>query len=169
LDRTFITPFDREDIHTLVGELDDIIDGVDALAKRFPLFHVKKMEELFIKQTDVLLARATHKVDEAVHLLRHSRKLTYLSEVLIGDIHQPLHSTSLFSPEYPNGDQGGNAQVVLRDSPYPDSSMKLHLLWDELPGDFSSEELIRHEADGLRSDVKYSREKMRIFLPTPTS
>src|SRR3954464_9430175 len=43
LDRTFITPFDREDIHTLVGELDNIIDGVDALAKRFPLFHVKAM------------------------------------------------------------------------------------------------------------------------------
>src|SRR5215212_1524603 len=37
LDRTFITPFDREDIHELVGGLDDIIDGIDALAKRFPL------------------------------------------------------------------------------------------------------------------------------------
>jgi uncharacterized protein Yka (UPF0111/DUF47 family) len=85
LDRTFITPFDREDIHTLVGELDDIIDGVDALAKRFPLFHVKKMEDLFIKQTDVLV-QATLKVDEAVHLLRHSRKLTDLSTVLI-EIH----------------------------------------------------------------------------------
>src|SRR5436189_24456 len=34
LDRTFITPFDREDIHELVGGLDDIIDGIDALAKR---------------------------------------------------------------------------------------------------------------------------------------
>ena len=44
LNRTFITPFDREDIHELVGGLDDIIDGIDALAKRFPLFHVKAME-----------------------------------------------------------------------------------------------------------------------------
>src|SRR3954453_22528606 len=35
LDRTFITPFDREDIHMLIGELDDIIDTIDALAKRF--------------------------------------------------------------------------------------------------------------------------------------
>src|SRR5829696_5918961 len=48
LDRTFITPFDREDIHTLVGELDDIIDGIDALAKRIPLFHVKRMEPTFV-------------------------------------------------------------------------------------------------------------------------
>ena len=82
LDRTFITPFDREDIHTLVGELDDIIDGVDALAKRFPLFHVKRMEESFLKQTGVLI-EATQRVDEAVKLLRHSRKLTDLSDALI--------------------------------------------------------------------------------------
>src|SRR3954454_16754772 len=54
LDRTFITPFDREDIHTLIGELDDIIDTIDALAKRFPLFHVKQMEEGFLKQAELL-------------------------------------------------------------------------------------------------------------------
>jgi len=87
LDRTFITPFDREDIHTLVGELDDIIDGADALAKRFPLFHVKHMEELFIKQTAVLVA-ATEMVDEAVKRLRRSRKLSDLSDVLIAIHHQ---------------------------------------------------------------------------------
>src|SRR3954470_5983017 len=55
LDRTFITPFDREDIHTLIGELDDIIDTIDALAKRFPLFHVKVMEEGFVQQADLLV------------------------------------------------------------------------------------------------------------------
>ena len=85
LDRTFITPFDREDIHTLVGELDDIIDTIDALAKRFPLFHVTKMEEGFIKQAD-LLVEATHVVSDAVHRLRESRKLSELSKLLI-DIH----------------------------------------------------------------------------------
>ena len=85
LDRTFITPFDREDIHTLVGELDDIIDGADALAKRFPLFHVKHMEETFLKQTAVLV-KATQMVDEAVKRLRRSRKLSDLSDALI-EIH----------------------------------------------------------------------------------
>jgi uncharacterized protein Yka (UPF0111/DUF47 family) len=85
LDRTFITPFDREDIHSLVGELDDIIDGIDALAKRVPLYHVKKMEGTFIKQTDVLV-RATIAVREAVAVLRKSRKLSDLSERLI-EIH----------------------------------------------------------------------------------
>src|SRR5215207_6597091 len=82
LDRTFITPFDREDIHTLIGELDDIIDNIDALAKRFPLFHVESIEEDFTKQTDVLVT-ATVTLSEAVHRLRKSRKLSELSEKLI--------------------------------------------------------------------------------------
>src|SRR5918997_4551364 len=51
LDRTFITPFDREDIHELVGGLDDIIDNVDACAKRFSLLHISAMETDFLKQT----------------------------------------------------------------------------------------------------------------------
>src|SRR5882724_228177 len=85
LDRQFITPFDREDIHALVGELDDIIDTVDALAKRFPLFHVKQMEEGFVKQAD-LLVDATKVVSAAVYKLRKGRKLAELSKELI-DIH----------------------------------------------------------------------------------
>src|SRR5687768_4494760 len=85
LDRTFITPFDREDIHTLIGELDDIIDTIDALAKRIPLFHVKSIEEGFIKQAD-LLVEATKVVSSAVHRLRKDRKLSDLSKDLI-DIH----------------------------------------------------------------------------------
>src|SRR2546423_5493716 len=64
LDRTFITPFDREDIHTLVGELDDIIDGVDALVKRMPLFYVKNIPPMFVTQTEVLI-KATEAVQEA--------------------------------------------------------------------------------------------------------
>ncbi|HEY1629587.1 MAG TPA: DUF47 family protein, partial [Tepidisphaeraceae bacterium] len=82
LDRTFITPFDREDIHLLVGGLDDIVDTVDALAKRFPLYHVQEMEPAFVKQTDTLV-QAAIAVSEAVHRLRKSRKLSELSDKLI--------------------------------------------------------------------------------------
>src|ERR1700704_3732542 len=82
LDRTFITPFDREDIHTLVNELDNVVDMVDALAKRFTLYNVKSMEPLFIKQCEVLV-RATATLSEAVHRLRKSRKLSELSDKLI--------------------------------------------------------------------------------------
>src|SRR5438045_8285467 len=81
LDRTFITPFDREDIHELVGGLDDIVDTIDALAKRIPLFHVKKMEQGFAQQTE-LLVEATIVVREAVKRLRKDRKLEKLSKQL---------------------------------------------------------------------------------------
>ena len=69
LDRTFITPFDREDIHTLVNELDNVVDMVDALAKRFTLYNMKNMEPVFVKQCEVLV-RATATLSEAVHRLR---------------------------------------------------------------------------------------------------
>lgn len=86
LDRTFITPFDREDIHALVGQLDDIIDAVDALAKRFPLYHIKDIAPEFIQQTKTL-ELATIAVRAAVHQLRKSRKLGELHEKLV-EIHK---------------------------------------------------------------------------------
>src|SRR5213596_4192857 len=55
LDRTFITPFDREDIHALVGELDSIVDNINALAKRLASYHVKSLEPAFVKQSEILL------------------------------------------------------------------------------------------------------------------
>jgi hypothetical protein len=85
LDRTFITPFDREDIHTLIGGLDDIVDAIDAIGKRFPLFHLKAVDPIFQQQTDVLV-KAAVAVSEAVHRLRKTRKLSQLSDTLI-EIH----------------------------------------------------------------------------------
>jgi len=86
LDQTFITPFDREDIHELVNGIDDIIDSIDALAKRFRIYHVDSLPQLFKTQTDVLV-QATVALSEAVHRLRKTRKLSELKDVLI-EIHR---------------------------------------------------------------------------------
>jgi uncharacterized protein len=86
LDQTFITPFDREDIHELVNGMDDIIDTIDALAKRFKIYHVDAMPTLFKQQTDVLV-QATTAMSEAIHRLRKSRKLSDLKDILI-EIHR---------------------------------------------------------------------------------
>lgn len=40
LDRTFITPIDREDIHQIATDLDDVIDCIDATARRAKIFRV---------------------------------------------------------------------------------------------------------------------------------
>src|SRR6185312_12975988 len=42
LDSTFITPFDREDIHTLAGRLDDILDNMEETAHRFVTFRIDR-------------------------------------------------------------------------------------------------------------------------------
>lgn len=86
LDRTFITPFDREDIHALVGELDSITDNINALAKRLAVYHVKTVEPAFVKQTEILM-QCTIALSEAVHLLRKSRKLTDLQPRII-EVHR---------------------------------------------------------------------------------
>jgi hypothetical protein len=49
---------------------------------------------------------------------------------LVGDIHQPLHCTAMFSEQFPEGDHGGNLALIrIRTSP-----VKLHTLWDGLLG-----------------------------------
>ena len=40
LDRVFITPLDREDIHELASGLDDVIDLIDGFARRSQIFHL---------------------------------------------------------------------------------------------------------------------------------
>ena len=40
--RVFITPFDREDIHLLVQELDDVIDMIDGAARRAGMFGINE-------------------------------------------------------------------------------------------------------------------------------
>lgn len=81
-----------------------------------------------------------------------------------GDIHQPLHAIQMFSPQFPDGDRGGNALLVLREPPYPNTQMNLHLLWDELPGNYATEQPIAYLAAGLRADPNLSREHFKEAL-----
>jgi hypothetical protein len=83
---------------------------------------------------------------------------------LCGDIHQPLHACSLYSPQFPEGDQGGNAIVVLRDPPYVNSQNKLHYIWDAMPGEYKSLDWDGYVALGLRSDPRFSRDRLKDFL-----
>jgi len=42
LNKTFITPIDREDIHDLSIALDDVLDLIDATASRMVLFNISE-------------------------------------------------------------------------------------------------------------------------------
>jgi hypothetical protein len=54
LDRTILTPFDREDISLLMRRIDDVIDEVDAASKRFCIYRIPSPTQWLIKQSDVL-------------------------------------------------------------------------------------------------------------------
>ena len=68
LNQTFITPFDREDMHELCGTMDDVIDLIDAAASRFVLYRVDSVRPGTIELSKVLLA-ATSELSGAIHAM----------------------------------------------------------------------------------------------------
>jgi predicted phosphate transport protein (TIGR00153 family) len=85
LDRSFITPFDREDIETLMRRMDDVVDEIDAAAKRLTLYRIAEPTPALVKQTDVLV-KSCRLVRQAVGRLRNVRKPGNLHDELV-EIH----------------------------------------------------------------------------------
>ena len=54
LDRTFITPLDREDIHQLASDLDDVMDAMDGTARRSQIFRLGPAPEGVKQLTEVI-------------------------------------------------------------------------------------------------------------------
>jgi uncharacterized protein len=85
LDKSFLAPFDPQDIHTLARELNYIVDTVTTLAGNIPLFQIKVIERGFAQQADVLVA-STSAVCAVVSNLRGRLALSELRDRLI-EIH----------------------------------------------------------------------------------
>lgn len=73
LNTSFITPFDREDIHALISRLDDIIDATDAAAQRMVLYRINEVPRHLVRLTDILVQAATE-VRRAVVALHNSKR-----------------------------------------------------------------------------------------------
>ena len=54
LDRVFITPLDREDIHLLASRLDDVMDLIDGTASRVQMYHAGEAPPGAILMADVV-------------------------------------------------------------------------------------------------------------------
>ena len=63
--RVFVTPFDREDIHQLVQELDDVIDMIDGAARRAGMFGINESQE-GVRALTGILVQATEAIEWAV-------------------------------------------------------------------------------------------------------
>jgi predicted phosphate transport protein (TIGR00153 family) len=86
LDSTFITPFDREDIHTLATRLDDILDNMEETAHRFVTFRIDRPTA-----AAEAMARIIHesckRVTEALRLCRTLKDVAAIQAQLL-EIHR---------------------------------------------------------------------------------
>jgi uncharacterized protein len=69
IDKSFITPIDREDIHTLATRLDDVIDLIDGTARRFEMLHITEVLPP-ARQLSGVLVRAASEIQVAVAEMR---------------------------------------------------------------------------------------------------
>ena len=65
LNKSFITPFDREDIHELASQLDNVVDLVDGTARRVAMFRIEQGREPARRLADVLM-RASKALEASV-------------------------------------------------------------------------------------------------------
>jgi uncharacterized protein len=87
LNSTFITPFDREDIHHLADKLDDVTDYINSSAKRIVLYNPKQLPAsaleiaVLIKEGAISIGKA---VDQLDVLKKNSKKIKeYCQELKI--------------------------------------------------------------------------------------
>jgi predicted phosphate transport protein (TIGR00153 family) len=82
LNKTFITPMDRSDIHALIKRMDDVVDSVDAVTSRMALYRVRVMRDEARKLAEVLF-RASRDIEAAVHGLRNLKNAREINDRLI--------------------------------------------------------------------------------------
>jgi predicted phosphate transport protein (TIGR00153 family) len=74
LNRTFITPIEREDIHDLASGLDDVIDAAEAIGSRLLLFRVSASTPEAVRMT-AILAACGRQIEEAAGSLKNMKNL----------------------------------------------------------------------------------------------
>ena len=73
LDKTFVTPIDREDLHALTSALDDVLDIMEACAGRIVIYRLEKLTEPMREMVRLSQASA-HEVAACIALLMDANK-----------------------------------------------------------------------------------------------
>ena len=82
LNKTFVTPLDREDIHELARTLDDVMDAIDDAAALIPLYRIPHIRSGARELTRVISAQ-TEVLSKAIAALEgaHGKILEYAVEI----------------------------------------------------------------------------------------
>jgi predicted phosphate transport protein (TIGR00153 family) len=73
LHTSFITPFDRDDIHRLITRMDDVMDFVESASERIALYELREMTPE-VRELAAVLVRATEAVARAIAGLRDLKR-----------------------------------------------------------------------------------------------
>ena len=82
LSANFITPFDREDIHSLISAIDDIADYIHGATKRIDIYRVDNMTPAIIKLAE-LIAASSLELHNAVCELKNMKNINKIKEACI--------------------------------------------------------------------------------------
>lgn len=83
LGKNFITPFDREDIHSLATALDDIADYTYATAKKINFYKVEPTEDSGIQKSAEGIIKSVEAVNLAVSALRNLKNTQGIMESVV--------------------------------------------------------------------------------------
>jgi len=79
MNKIFVTPIDREDIHELCTALDDVLDYIWSATTRLVLFDVKKPAEPAVQLAAVILQSA-ETINKALSNLQHFKSVQYYTD-----------------------------------------------------------------------------------------
>lgn len=68
LNKSFITPFDREDIHELAGHIDDVVDSINGISRRICLYKPKNLMPVY-KEMAKMIIEAAKEIQTCIHCL----------------------------------------------------------------------------------------------------
>ena len=82
LNRSFITPIDREDIFLIAKELDNITDFIDSTAHRFKMFNVGSITQDAISLSNLII-KTTNELKDTMVELKNMKKSPHLKDKII--------------------------------------------------------------------------------------
>ena len=68
LNKSFLTPFDREDIHELTATIDDVVDSINGISRRVCLYKPKHLMPVY-KELAQMILDASKEIQDSIHRL----------------------------------------------------------------------------------------------------
>jgi predicted phosphate transport protein (TIGR00153 family) len=104
LNKTFLTPFDRQDVHALAMEMDDITDMIHNIVSRLRVYDITGVDRKLVEFA-VVIEQSVRAVSKAVGGLRHGKNARVVFDACVevnrlenvGDVMRDQALTELFA------------------------------------------------------------------------